>query len=100
MAILKVYDKKNNFLNEISVDSQKSILDQMLDKGLPILFGCFGGSCGTCLCEIISGKEHLNTSAIRPLIYKGLKENQFLPCIAKINTDAKEEDIIELKIVL
>lgn len=100
MAILKVYNKEHNFHKEISINCETSILDQMLDEKVEILFGCFGGSCASCVCEVISGGEHMNIEALKPLVYKGLKENQFLPCIAKLNPNVSDDALIEIRVLL
>ncbi len=96
MAIIKVYNKDLTLAGEISSDEKQSILDTAIDNDISILFGCCGGSCGTCKCEIIKGKEYIDKEAIRKTVYSDVKENEFLACIAKVKPNTNEK-IIEIR---
>jgi len=93
---LIVYDKNNKIDSETNLDinSKKNILDQALDNNSGILFGCFGGSCGTCKCKILEGKDLINKSGTRAPVYGDLAEDDFLPCIATLNDEVKKGKII------
>ena len=97
MTKLKIYNKDNSLLNQIQINSKDDILKQILNNDLQIYYGCLGGSCGACACTITKGKEHIEKEATKKAVYKGLKENEFLPCIAKIKENVNKNEIIEIK---
>lgn len=90
MVKLTVLNKDNSLQKKIDITDKKNLLDEMLDNDVEIFFGCFGGSCASCKCSIVEGSENIDLEAVRPLVFKGLKENEFLPCIAKIKDSNKE----------
>lgn len=81
---MKVLEKDGSDSGSCNLTSEKSMLDIALDNNINILFGCFGGSCGTCKCSIEEGEELIDKEATRSAIYGDLKEKEFLPCIAKL----------------
>ena len=89
MVKVTILNKDGSLDQEVEMNTSKNMLDQALDGKADILFGCFGGSCATCICSIERGEELIDKEGIRSFIYKGLKEKEFLPCIAKI----KEKDV-------
>lgn len=98
MIKLKVMNKDNSEQKTIDINDSKNMLDLMLDNDVQIYYGCFGGSCGSCKCSIVDGEEYIDKEAIRPAVLKGLKENEFLPCIAKIKKDSDKEIIIKREV--
>lgn len=46
----KVHFKKSG--RTIEMPENGIILEQALRNGLDVAFGCQGGSCGTCMCEV------------------------------------------------
>jgi ferredoxin len=107
MAVIKVLNKDGNLINEIEVNVEntfnkilkrkKSILDILLDNKIDIYYGCMGGSCSACVCEIIEGKEHIDKEGLHEQVYKGIGEKDFLSCIATIKDESIENGIIEIK---
>ena len=91
MTKIKIYNKDSSLETQTTITSNKNMLDEMLDQGSQIIFGCFGGSCGSCKCEILKGEELIEKEAIRPIVLKGLNDNEFLPCISKIKESENEE---------
>ncbi len=49
---LKIHNKKGEFEQEIILSGKRSLLDDMLDNGAQVFFGCMGGSCSACKCKI------------------------------------------------
>ena len=45
---------------DVELDAGECLLDADDRAGLPIIFGCRGGACGTCLVEVLSGAENLS----------------------------------------
>ncbi len=97
MVKLKLYNRKGDLEGEYQITSKKNILDEVLDNGGEILYGCFGGSCATCISTILSGKEFIDMEGIRAFVYRGLNEDEFLPCIAKIKEDAPVDAVVEIR---
>lgn len=97
MVQLKIYNKDNSFLSQIDLNTRDDILKQLLDNNIQIFYGCMGGSCGACISTIEKGEEHINKEGRKSAVYKGLKEREFLPCIATIKENLNENEIIEIK---
>lgn len=97
MTKLKIYNKDQSFLNQITLNGKDNFLKQMLNNNIQIYYGCQGGSCGACACTIINGKENIDTEAKKKAVFKGLEKGEFLPCIAKIKENLKGDEIIEIK---
>jgi len=58
-----------------------------LDGKCSILFACRSGSCGSCKCRVVEGKENLeapNDVEQAGLATFGTDPNDRLPCVAKI----------------
>jgi len=58
-----------------------------LDGKCSILFACKAGSCGSCKCKVVSGKENLeppNDIEQAGLSTFGTDPEDRLPCVAKI----------------
>ena len=95
MVKLKIYNKDNSFLNEIKLNSKEEILNQLINNNIEIFYGCMGGSCGACASTILKGEEHIDKEARKPAVFKGLKDKEFLPCIARVKED--NDEIIEIR---
>ncbi|MCA9486633.1 2Fe-2S iron-sulfur cluster binding domain-containing protein [Candidatus Woesearchaeota archaeon] len=76
--------------------TKKSILDILLDNNIQVNFGCFGGSCSSCIATVQQGQEYINPEGLHPKVYTGTKEHQILTCISTIEDEAPEDAIIEL----
>jgi ferredoxin len=107
MIKINFIDKNEKEIKQIKINKEnlikrrrkKSILEIAIENNIPMKYGCMGGSCGACISKIINGEEYLNIEGMRKLVYKGLKENEFLPCIAQIKEEYEDKDI-EIKIQL
>ena len=107
MAKILVYDKNSNLIKEIVVTDEnsynkilkrkKSILDILLDNKVDVYYGCMGGSCSACKCEILSGEECIDREGLHEQIYKEVSPNEILSCIATIKDGFMEAGIIEIK---
>lgn len=100
MVKVTINDKKNSLDKDILIDNSKSILDNMIDNNVQVFYGCMGGSCGACKCEITYGIEFIEKEAIRPKVYRGVKENEVLTCIAKLKKDIPNNAQITIKKLL
>jgi len=96
MVKLEILNKDGSSEKIVEVDSSKNLLDQMIDNGSLVIFGCFGG-CGSCKCQIENGAELINKEAIRPAVLKGMKDDDFMPCIAKLKNNVGEGSIIRVR---
>lgn len=90
---LKIHDKHGNFEKEISLTGKRSLLDEMLNEGIQIFFGCMGGSCSACKCRVIKGLENIDKEAVGEQRFTGVKEDEILTCIAKVKKNVKNETI-------
>lgn len=101
------YDKDESPLKSFQVDKNqmynrilkmpKSILDIALDNDIDIKYGCMGGSCSACICEVIDGAEHINKEGLRKQVFKGVEEKQLLTCISSVREDAPDGAEIKIK---
>lgn len=97
MTQLKIYKKDNSFLNQIPLNPKDDLLKQLLNNNIEIFYGCMGGSCGACACTIISGEENLDKESKKKAVFKGVQPEEFLPCIAKIKDNLKQDTIIKIR---
>ena len=107
MVTIKVYNGSDKLAYEFVPTKEEmynskrkrknSILDILLNKEINVYVGCMGGSCCACVCELVSGKEHLDIEGCGTQIYKGIPESSFLTCIATIKEDLKDDAVIEIK---
>ena len=107
MVTIKVLDKKDRPVMDIDTTPEqrynqrlrrkKSILAILLDNQVDIYYGCMGGSCSSCVCELISGAEFIDKEGLHPQIYKGIKEGDFLSCIASVKEGIDESAVITVK---
>ncbi len=95
MVKLKILNKDGSEEKTIDISSKQSVLDEMLDNDSKIIFGCFGGSCGSCKCRIISGEKGIEKEGLKKIILKDLNTDEFLPCVAKVKDNYEEEIIIQ-----
>lgn len=104
---MKVYNKDDKMIKEIRLSDddlvnkrfnrKKSVLDILLDNDVEIFFGCMGGSCSACVCELMKGEENIDREGIHPQVYRGIAEDEFLTCIATIKENLPESAEIELR---
>ncbi len=98
---ITIIDKNNKLEKDINIKKQdRSILDNMLDEDIQIFYGCMGGSCGACKCQIEEGEEFIEKEGIRPKIYKGISGKEFLPCVAKLKKNIPQDAKITIKKLL
>lgn len=50
----------------LTVPSDKSILDVLLDEGVDVLFSCQEGTCGSCITAVLEGDPLHNDSVLSP----------------------------------
>lgn len=78
-----------------------SLLDILLQDGYPARHGCRGGVCGTCRCNVVRGREHIDSESLQRPAYRFLRPHQILPCIATLKNAtevSKCEGLIELRL--
>ena len=46
--------------DEVEVDAGSELKDVTKDEGWPIAYGCEDGVCGTCIVDIVEGKENIS----------------------------------------
>lgn len=98
---ITILTKTNKLEKDIFIKKpDRSILDNMLDEDIQIFYGCMGGSCGACKCELVEGEEYIEKEGIRPKIYKGITGKEFLPCVAKLKNNIPENAKITIKKIL
>lgn len=76
---------------------QNSILDISLNNNLDIPYGCMGGSCSACVCELVKGKDAVDKEGLHEQVYKGIGEEDILTCISTIKQDLPPETEIIIK---
>lgn len=89
----KIYDKNGKFEEEITLSEKKSLLDDMLDNGVQVFFGCMGGSCSACKCRIVKGADLIDKEALGEQRYGDVKENEFLSCITRVKEGVDNKEI-------
>ncbi len=103
---LKILDKNENIIKIVNLEEkdlitrsgrEKSILDIMLDNDIDMFYGCMGGSCGACICDLENGGEFVEKEKIRPKVYKNVSEKEILTCIAGLKTPFKDNSEIVVK---
>lgn len=90
---LKIHSKTGTFEKEIELSGKRSFLDDMLDNGVQVFFGCMGGSCSACKCRITKGLDKIDKEAVGPQRYLDVKENEILSCITKVKENVDGETI-------
>lgn len=107
---LEFLDKNENSLKILNLNLEdiykrkkrlKGILDFALDNNVDNKWGCMGGSCSACICEVIEGLEYLNREGLHEIVYKDVKPNQILTCITTIKEEAfNQEKEVSIKVKL
>mgnify|MGYP006270193911 CR=1 FL=1 len=107
MVKLRVFDKDDKEIKTLELKDEQlvnqrfkrknSILDILLDNGVNMFYGCMGGSCSACVCDLINGEEYIEREGVHEQVYKGISENEFLTCIASIKQGLSEDSIIEIR---
>lgn len=90
---LKIHNKKGEFEQEIILSGKRSLLDDMLDNGAQVFFGCMGGSCSACKCKITKGIEYIDKEAMGDQRYDDVGDDEVLSCIARVRQDVDGKDI-------
>ena len=94
--------KRNIFFQDskfkpVELPDQACLSEHLTAENSPILFGCRIGICGTCLVEVVSEKEKLNTRTENETEYLETlcpgKVNYRLACQVNINTDISVKKI-------
>ena len=79
--------------DEVEVKAGTPLKDVARDNGWPIAFGCEDGVCGTCLIEILKGKENLTPREeveFQTLDMMCMKDQKHrLACQCKVNGDVE-----------
>jgi ferredoxin len=68
------------------VPGEKTVLDQMLDAGLPALYLCMAGGCGRCKVRVEAGSELLGERT-RPEAIHRCDADHRLACQARVVGD-------------
>ena len=59
----------------------QSVLDAMVKAGLgPYHYGCYGGGCGVCKIQVLSGSYHIFKNMSRAQIPEGTEADAVLAC--------------------
>lgn len=70
-----------------TAENNETILDAALRQGIGLPYGCRNGACGKCAGEVISGKTHYDTEALRAKAKQAHEEGKTLFCQACAETD-------------
>ena len=71
--------------HEYDCDGHTTLLNQGLEQGLDLPFGCMGGACTTCKAKLIQGKVEMEDhSSLRP---EEIEQGWILTCQAVPKSD-------------
>jgi CDP-4-dehydro-6-deoxyglucose reductase len=70
-----------------SANENETILEAALRQGVGLPYGCRNGACGKCSGEVLSGKTHYDTTALRAEAKKEYEAGKTLFCQACATTD-------------
>ncbi|MGP9694491.1 2Fe-2S iron-sulfur cluster-binding protein [Brachybacterium sp. AOP25-B2-12] len=63
----------------VEVGGTQSLLQALLDAGVPMDYSCEGGVCGTCVVPLVSGEvEHLDE-----FLMDDEKEHSIITCVSR-----------------
>lgn len=65
----------------LTVPSDRSTLEVLLDAGLPVLFACEEGTCASCETKVICGEVEHRDSLLRP--EEQAANNVMFPCVSR-----------------
>lgn len=92
------YKDENGQVQEIPIDTSKSILEMLEEAGIDYPFSCMAGACSTCKITCHQGKDKVQLDKLgTPLM--PVEDNEFLTCIAGITDENASDDsvVIELE---
>lgn len=92
------YKDEDGNVQEIAIDTSKSILEMLEEAGIDYPFSCMAGACSSCKITVHQGKDKLQLDKFgTPLM--PVEDNEFLTCIAGVSDEAAEDDsvLIELE---
>jgi len=92
------YKDENGEVQDIAVDTGKSILEMLEEAGIDYPFSCMAGACSSCKITCHQGKDKVQLDKFgTPLM--PVEDNEFLSCIAGIPDDLAADDsvVIELE---
>lgn len=92
------YKNENGEVQEISIDTSKSILEMLEEAGIDYPFSCMAGACSSCKITVHQGKDKVQLDKFgTPLM--PVEENEFLTCIAGVTDETAADDsvVIELE---
>ncbi len=95
MAQVKVTDHAGEMAGEFASNAEESVGVQAQDAGVPVMFGCGSGACGTCRATVTKGMEHLDAEAIDEAQIE-TAENEVLTCLCAVKPEAPADAEIEL----
>lgn len=63
----------------VEVEEGQSLLQALLDAGIPMDYSCEGGVCGTCIVPLVSGEvEHMDE-----FLMDDEKETNMITCVSR-----------------
>lgn len=63
----------------VEVDEGQSLLQALLDAGIPMDYSCEGGVCGTCVVPLVSGEvEHMDE-----FLMEDEQADQMITCVSR-----------------
>ena len=91
------YKDENGEVQEISIDTSKSILEMLEEAGIDYPFSCMAGACSSCKITIHKGKEKIQLDKFgTPLM--PVEDNEFLTCIAGLSDDVAADESVEIEL--
>lgn len=92
------YKDENGDVQEIAIDTSKSILEMLEEAGIDYPFSCMAGACSSCIIKVHNGKDKVSLDKFgTPLM--PVEDNEFLSCIAGVSDEVAADDnvVIELE---
>ena len=91
------YKDENGQVQEISIDTSKSILEMLEEAGIDYPFSCMAGACSSCKITIHKGKENIQLDKFgTPLM--PVEDNEFLTCIAGLSDAVAADESVEIEL--
>ncbi len=72
---------------QLTAKPEQSVLEVLLEHGIPIRQACTNGVCGICITPLLEGQISYGQRQARGLNAKELQAGYFLPCIAHCESD-------------
>ena len=96
ILVKQIILEKQDLFNE-RFNRQESVLDILKKNNVNVRFGCQGGSCGTCVCEVLNGIEFIDREGEGKQVYNNVKEKQILTCISTFKEEFLENKVVEIE---